>query len=133
MIAAPHRFRPATAQSRFCTLAPLPILPRPFFIYQSTCAVDKKKARVSVGDPRAGFVKNLLFHIFEIGIDHVVVLLAAGLCACARPRLGTGVTGLLAVTLRSQRERSWLVWLMLLPGALILFLLLGEFLIPPFD
>jgi hypothetical protein len=42
--------------------------------------------------------------------------------------LGTGIVGLVAVI--RQHERSWLVWLTLLPGAFILFLLLGEFLVP---
>jgi hypothetical protein len=41
--------------------------------------------------------------------------------------LGTGVLSLIAVI---RRERSWLVWLTLLPGLLMLFLLLGEFLVP---
>ncbi|HMN59026.1 MAG TPA: hypothetical protein PJ988_01605 [Anaerolinea sp.] len=42
--------------------------------------------------------------------------------------LAGGVVGLVAV-LRSH-ERSWLVWLTLLPGAMVLFLLVGEFLFP---
>lgn len=42
--------------------------------------------------------------------------------------LGGAVAGLLAL-LRGG-ERSWLVWLPLLPGALVIFLLLGEFLVP---
>ncbi len=29
-----------------------------------------------------------------------------------------------------KRERSWLVWLTLMPGAFVLFLLLGEVLVP---
>jgi hypothetical protein len=39
-----------------------------------------------------------------------------------------GIVGLIAVI--RQHERSWLVWLTLLPGLFILFLLLGEFLVP---
>ncbi len=42
--------------------------------------------------------------------------------------LAAGIVGLIAVIRR--RERSWLVWLMLLPGILVLALLLGEFLVP---
>lgn len=42
--------------------------------------------------------------------------------------LASGVTGVLAVV--RHHERSWLVWLAILPGALMLFLLLGEFLVP---
>jgi len=42
--------------------------------------------------------------------------------------LSGGVVALLA--LFRWRERSWLVWLSVLPGASMLFLLLGEFLIP---
>ena len=42
--------------------------------------------------------------------------------------LAAGVSALFAVT--RQHERSWLVWLTLLPAAFVLFLLLGEFLIP---
>jgi hypothetical protein len=42
--------------------------------------------------------------------------------------LSAGVVGLIAVIRR--HERSWLVWLTLLPGLLVLFLVLGEFLVP---
>ena len=42
--------------------------------------------------------------------------------------LASGIVGLVAVV--RQRERSWLVWLMLLPGMFVLFFLLGEFLVP---
>lgn len=42
--------------------------------------------------------------------------------------LATGIIGLVAVIRR--HERSWLVWLTLLPGLLVLFLVLGEFLVP---
>lgn len=42
--------------------------------------------------------------------------------------LGGAMAGLLAILRRG--ERSWLVWLPLLPGALVIFLLLGEFLVP---
>jgi hypothetical protein len=41
--------------------------------------------------------------------------------------LGAGVMGLIAVV--CQHERSWLVWLMLLPGLFVLFLLVGELLL----
>jgi 4-amino-4-deoxy-L-arabinose transferase-like glycosyltransferase len=39
-----------------------------------------------------------------------------------------GILGLVAVLRR--RERSWLVWLALLPGLFVIFLLFGEFLAP---
>lgn len=42
--------------------------------------------------------------------------------------LATGVLALLAVT--RHHERSWLVWLPLFVGANMVFLLLGEFLVP---
>lgn len=42
--------------------------------------------------------------------------------------LAAGIIGLLALT--RQHERSWLVWLTLLPGAMFVILLLGEFLVP---
>ena len=42
--------------------------------------------------------------------------------------LAAGIIGLVAVIRR--HERSWLVWLTLLPGLFVLFLVLGEFLIP---
>jgi hypothetical protein len=42
--------------------------------------------------------------------------------------LAAGVIGLIAII--RKHERSWLVWLALLPGAFVLFLLLGEFLVP---
>jgi hypothetical protein len=43
--------------------------------------------------------------------------------------LAPGVVALIAVI--GNHERSWLVWLTLLPGAFMIFLLLGEFLGPP--
>jgi hypothetical protein len=42
--------------------------------------------------------------------------------------LSAGIVGLLAVI--RQRERSWLVWLTMLPGLFVLFLVIGEFLFP---
>lgn len=42
--------------------------------------------------------------------------------------LAAGIVGLVAIM--RQHERSWLVWLTLLPGMFVLFLLLGEFLVP---
>ncbi|MEZ4657004.1 MAG: hypothetical protein R2911_05485 [Caldilineaceae bacterium] len=42
--------------------------------------------------------------------------------------LASGIVGLAAVM--REHERSWPVWLTILPFAFILFLLLGEFLIP---
>jgi hypothetical protein len=49
-----------------------------------------------------------------------ILMMLCGLCA--------GIGGLFAIIRR--HERSWLVWLTLLPGSLVLFLLLGEFLFP---
>ena len=42
--------------------------------------------------------------------------------------LAAGIAGLVAVIRR--HERSWLVWLTMLPGLLVIFLLLGELLVP---
>lgn len=42
--------------------------------------------------------------------------------------LAAGIVGLIAVT--RQRERSWLVWLAILPGLFALVFVLGEFLVP---
>ena len=42
--------------------------------------------------------------------------------------LAAGVVGLVAVI--RKHERSWLVWLTILPGACVLFFVLGEFLSP---
>jgi hypothetical protein len=39
-----------------------------------------------------------------------------------------GIVGLIAVIWR--HERSWLVWLAILPGLFVLFFVLGEFLVP---
>ena len=50
---------------------------------------------------------------------------AIGMLLCG---LVAGVLALIALVRR--HERSWLVWLALLPGVLVLFLVLGEFLVP---
>lgn len=42
--------------------------------------------------------------------------------------LTAGAVGLIAVI--RKHERSWLVWLTILPGAIVLFFILGEFLVP---
>lgn len=42
--------------------------------------------------------------------------------------LAAGVIGLIAIT--RQHERSWLVWLTLLPGLFVIVFVLGEFLFP---
>jgi hypothetical protein len=42
--------------------------------------------------------------------------------------LACGAMGL--ISLIRERDRSWLVWLAVIPGAMILFFLLGEFLFP---
>lgn len=42
--------------------------------------------------------------------------------------LAAGIVGLIAIT--RLHERSWLVWLTILPLAWVVFMLLGEFLVP---
>ncbi len=49
-----------------------------------------------------------------------ILMLACGLAA--------GMSGLAAIIRRG--ERSWVVWLTILPGVFVLFLLVGEFLFP---
>jgi len=49
-----------------------------------------------------------------------IVMLLCGLAA--------GLVGAIAII--RQHERSWLVWLTVLAGALVVVFLLGEFLIP---
>lgn len=49
-----------------------------------------------------------------------IIMLACGLAA--------GISGLAAIIRRG--ERSWIVWLTLIPGIFVLFLLVGEFLFP---
>jgi hypothetical protein len=49
-----------------------------------------------------------------------IIMLLCGLAA--------GVVALIAVV--KKGERAWLVWLALVPGLFVLFLLLGEFLVP---
>lgn len=51
-----------------------------------------------------------------------IVMLALGL-----------VAGGLAITALVKRDRSWLLWAMLLVPIFVVVLLVGEFLIPPFD
>jgi hypothetical protein len=42
--------------------------------------------------------------------------------------LAAGIVGLIAVIRR--QERSWLVWLTMLPGLMVVAFVLGEFLVP---
>jgi len=42
--------------------------------------------------------------------------------------LAAGIVGLIALIL--YHDRSWLVWITIWPGVLVLFLVLGEFLVP---
>jgi hypothetical protein len=45
--------------------------------------------------------------------------------------LAASISALIAVI--RHHERSWVLWLALLPGLFVVFLLVGEFLIAPFD
>lgn len=45
--------------------------------------------------------------------------------------LSASITALIAII--RHHERSWALWLALLPGVFVVFLLVGEFLIAPFD
>ena len=49
--------------------------------------------------------------------------------------LGVGLTASIAslIAVIRHHERSWLLWLALLPGLFVVFLVVGEFLIAPFD
>jgi hypothetical protein len=49
--------------------------------------------------------------------------------------LGVGVAASVSslIAIVRHHERSWVLWLALLPGAFVVFLLVGEFLIAPFD
>ncbi len=69
----------------------------------------------------------VLMHLGEVSSAARVLLIAYGMLMLLAG-LATGLFGLLAVTRR--KERSLLVWLTLLPFALVVFLLLGEFLVP---
>lgn len=51
---------------------------------------------------------------------YAIAMLSCGLAA--------GIVGLIAVIRR--HERSWLVWLTMLPGLMVVTLVLGEFLLP---
>jgi hypothetical protein len=42
--------------------------------------------------------------------------------------VASGITGAIAII--RKHERSWMLWLTLFPGAFVIFLILGEFLIP---
>jgi hypothetical protein len=49
--------------------------------------------------------------------------------------LGVGLAASISAVIAVIRhhERSWVLWLALLPGLFVVFLLVGEFLIAPFD
>lgn len=49
-----------------------------------------------------------------------ILMLLCGLIA--------GVIGVISIA--RKHERSWLVWLSILPGAFVIFFVLGEFLVP---
>ena len=55
----------------------------------------------------------------------LLILYGFLLLACG---LGAGITAIIALV--RMHERSWLVWLPLLAGLFVVFLLLGEFLVP---
>jgi hypothetical protein len=63
--------------------------------------------------PDTGWIQALL-------ASYSILMMLCGLAA--------GIGGLIAVI--RKHERSWLVWLTLLPGAFVLFFVLGEFLVP---
>ena len=81
----------------------------------------------------ACFAALFLVHFVVLGpwepgaawLRTVVPVLSLGMLACG---LAAGVVGAIAVIRR--RERSWLVWLGLLPGLMVLAFLLGEILVP---
>ena len=54
-----------------------------------------------------------------------------GRSAGLSPGLAASITSLIAII--RHHERSWILWLALLPGLFVVFLLVGEFLIAPFD
>ncbi len=66
----------------------------------------------------SGFVRMPLQE--TIGPFYALLMVGCGLAA--------GIVGLIAVVRRG--ERSWAVWLAILPGLFMLTLLLGEFLVP---
>lgn len=49
--------------------------------------------------------------------------------------LGVGIAASISAGIAVIRhgERSWVLWVALLPGLFVVFLLVGEFFIPPFD
>ncbi len=49
--------------------------------------------------------------------------------------LGVGLAASIMsiIAIIRHHERSWLLWLAMLPGLFVMFLLVGEFLIAPFD
>jgi len=55
----------------------------------------------------------------------VLPFFGIGMMLCG---LAAGVVGLIGII--KDRERSWIVWLTLLPGAFVAFFLLGEILVP---
>lgn len=65
-----------------------------------------------------GLPENLRWRPFLIGYSFV--LIGCGLAA--------GIVALLALV--RKHERSWMVWLPILAGLFVLFLLTGEFLVP---
>ena len=59
------------------------------------------------------------------GSQVILPLYGIGMMLCG---LAAGILGLVAIL--RLRERSWLVWLAILPMTFVLFLVIGEFLMP---
>lgn len=72
----------------------------------------------------AGFAVLLVF-IFAGGWRFLIPMPVFAIMACG---LAAGIVGLLAVF--CQHERSWLVWLALVPMLLVVAFLIAEFTIP---
>jgi hypothetical protein len=77
------------------------------------------------------FIINGVFMTSPVAVPWMQVILPFYGIAMLLCGLSGGVVGLIAVIRR--HERSALVWLTMLPLVFVLFLVLGEFLIPPFD
>jgi hypothetical protein len=77
------------------------------------------------------FIINGVFMTSTVAVTWMQVILPFYGIAMLLCGLAGGLVGLIAVIRR--HERSVLVWLTMLPLLFVLFLAIGEFLIPPFD